>query len=322
MKKLLALCFLMAALMMLISPSLAGAHYVQKVCTFLGTVKVDGRPVPDGTEIVPWVAGVAPEIYERWKTETYSSNGMSGYICRVPDDDLDTAEKDGAFATDEVRFYIQLGVAKLTAVQSVKFGHALNSPNRLHVTNLTASYMAAPQLISPLDGAKVLAIEVTFDWSDVVAEGVTYSLQVDKEADFGCPAIDETGLTESQYTVDFPLAEGAGLYYWRAKAVDGGIWHSDWSEVWAFTAPNIGYKNLVSGWNLITYKGETLPTEIALASLGDHLVVIWGRDNGSGTWQGYAPGGGFANDLVELVQYEPYWVYVNQAIVLHYVIDP
>jgi hypothetical protein len=321
MKRLLVICFLMAALIMLISPSLASAHYTQKVCTFMGTVKVDGRPVPDGTEIIPWVPGVAPEIYERWKTETHTSNGMSVYICRVPDDDQDTAEKDGASPTDEVRFYIQLGVAKLTADQSVNFGHALNSPNRLHVINLTASYMAAPQLISPLDGAKVLAIEVSFDWSDVVAEGVTYSLQVDKEADFSSPAIDVSGLSDSQYTIAFPLDEGAGTYYWRAKAVDAGVWSSDWSSVWAFTAPNIGYQTLVAGWNLVTYKGETMPTETALASVVDHVVVVWGRDNESGAWHGYAPGGGFANDLPELVQYEPYWIYVNQRIVMNYSMD-
>jgi hypothetical protein len=152
---------------------------------------------------------------------------------------------------------------------------------------------------------------------------VTYSLQVDNSADFSSPVVDEEGLSDSDYTVSFvsgPLA--AGTYYWRVEAVDGGVWNSGWSEVWSFTAPDIGDQSLVVGWNLMTYKGDTLPTDIAVASLGDHLVVIWGRDNGTGMWHGYAPGGGFANDLVQLEQYEPYWIYVNQAIVLHYIIDP
>lgn len=324
MKKILGLSLVIAVLAVMLTPGLAGAHFVPHGCTFQGTVKVDGRWVPDGTEVIPWVPDVAPEIYERWGTETYTdAEGVSRFICQVIIDNHETDEKDGAYLSDTIRFDIRLGVANLTADQSVNFGWAMSGSNRMYGLGLTATYMPPPDLLSPPDGTKVQAIEVTFDWSDVTATGVNYSLQVDNASDFSSPVIDEEGLSDSNYTVSFvsgPLA--AGTYYWRAEAVDGGGWHSGWSEVWSFTAPDIGEENLVSGWNLITYKGDTLPTEIAIASLGDHLVVIWGRDNGSGTWHGYAPGGGFANDLLELKQYEPYWVYVNQAIVLHYIIDP
>lgn len=314
---------MIAVISTLVFPSLASAHYTQKVFTIMGSVRVDGRPVPDGTEIIPWVPGVSPAIYERWKTVTFSSKGVSGYICRVPDNNPDNPDKDGAYHTDNVRFYIRMGVATLLADQSVNYWRALTSPNMLYLLNLTASYMSPPQLISPQNGLKVMATKISFDWSDVSAPGVTYGLQVDKMANFSCPAINVTGLTASQYgPVEFPLAEGAGIYYWRVEAADGSGWKSGWSEVWSFTAPNIGYKNLDAGWNLITYKGDTLPTEIALAYLGDKLVVIWGWDTVHKRWRGYAPGGGFANDLLELKQYEPYWVYVSEDIVLRYLMDP
>ena len=323
MKKIITLCLLIAAAMMLMLPSLASAHYMLK-CGFMGNVSVDGRPVPDGTEIIPWVPGVAPEIYEGWKRETYTIDGVSGYFCQVPADNPRTSEKDGAdYRTDDVRFYIRLGVVDLLADQSGSYWDGVMNCDGMKPVDLTASYMSPPQLISPEDGVKIQAIEVTLDWSDVVAPGVTYSLQISTSSTFTSTVVDVSGLSDSDYTVSFvsgPLA--AGTYYWRAEAVDGGGWHSGWSEVWSFTAPDIGDQSLVSGWNLITYKGDTLPTDIALASLGDHLVVIWGRDNGTGEWCGYAPGGGFANDLVELEQYEPYWMYVDQAMVLHYIIDP
>jgi hypothetical protein len=323
MKKLLGLSLLIAVVITLVFPSLAGAHYTQKVCTIMGSVKVDGRAVPEGTEIIPWVPDVAPEIYERWKAETFSSHGVSGYICRVPDNNPDNPDKDGAYHTDDVRFYIRMGVVTLLADQSVNYWRALTSPGMMYLLNLTASYMSPPQLISPENGMKVMAPEIAFDWSDVIAPGVTYSLQVDQMADFSTPAINQTGLTNSSYgPVEFPLVEGAGVYFWRVEAVDGSGWKSGWSEVWAFTAPNIGYQNLEAGWNLITYKGDTLPTEKALAYLGDKLVVIWGWDAVHKKWCGYAPGGGFANDLLELVQYDPYWLYLSQGINLHYMMDP
>jgi hypothetical protein len=322
MKKIITLCLLIAAAMMLMLPSIASAHYVLS-CAFTGNVSVDGRPVPDGTEIIPWVPGVAPEIYEGWKTETRTTvDGVSFYFCQVPADNPSTPEKDGAYYTDDVRFYIRLGVIDLLANGSGNYWDGVMNFRGLKPVDLTASYMSPPQLISPEDGVKIQAVEVTLDWSDVVAPGVTYSLQISTSSTFTSTAVDVSGLSDSDYTVSFvsgPLA--AGTYYWRVEAVDGGVWNGGWSEVWSFGAPDIGDQSLVSGWNLITYKGDTLPTDIALASLGDHLVVIWGRDNGTGEWCGYAPGGGFANDLVQLEQYEPYWMYVNQAIVLHYIID-
>ena len=325
MRRVLALSLLCVAVVLGMCPGAVSASYVPKQVTFADSVRVDGRDVPLGTVVIPWVEGVAPEIYEQWQTVTRPINGKSGYACRVPEDNPHTDVKDGAYEGDVVRFYIVLGDVRLTADQTPIYSLAAISPGGIYMQHLTASYLPKPVLQRPADGEKLQAISVTFDWLDVIAPpGVTptYVLEVDQDPLFGSVALRKTGLVESEWTESLPLAEGAGVYYWRVKAVDGVAWESAWSDVWSFTAPDFGYKHLMLGWNLVTYKGDTLPTGVALESLGDNLVVVWSWSNDEGRWYGYAPDGGFANDLLEMKQYEPYWIYVNAAVVVQYIVDP
>jgi len=94
----------------------------------------------------------------------------------------------------------------------------------------------APNLLSPANEASTSDTTPTFDWSDVTdASGVSYSLQVDDNADFSSPIISKEGLTESTYTLTKDEALSKGTYYWRVKAVDGAGNASGWTAPFSFT---------------------------------------------------------------------------------------
>jgi predicted phage tail protein len=91
----------------------------------------------------------------------------------------------------------------------------------------------APTLLSPGSGARTNDNTPSLDWSDVTdPSGVSYSLQVDNNSDFGSPEVNVSGLAVSGYTTA-TLAEGT--YCWRVKAIDGVANESPWSESWSFT---------------------------------------------------------------------------------------
>ena len=94
----------------------------------------------------------------------------------------------------------------------------------------------APNLLSPTNEARTSDTTPTFDWSDVTdASGVSYSLQVDDNADFSSPIISKEGLTESTYTLTKDEALSKGTYYWRVKAVDGAGNTAGWTAPFSFT---------------------------------------------------------------------------------------
>ena len=76
-----------------------------------------------------------------------------------------------------------------------------------------------PTLLSPANGAHTNDSTPFLDWRTVTdTTAVHYQLQVDNNADFSSPAISETWITPSQYTVTSALSNG--VYYWRVRAVD------------------------------------------------------------------------------------------------------
>jgi hypothetical protein len=100
-----------------------------------------------------------------------------------------------------------------------------------------------PTLNSPSDGATdiVLTPDLVFDYSDPDSDDCTdYDLQVDDDAGFGSPEIDDSvaGAWASgssiTYNVTTPLAPNT-QYYWRVNVFDGTDW-SGWSDgSWDFT---------------------------------------------------------------------------------------
>jgi hypothetical protein len=106
---------------------------------------------------------------------------------------------------------------------------------RTFTIDLTAP--AVPALQTPANGAATNDNTTSLDWSDVTdASGVSYSLQVDNNSDFGSPEVDVSGLATSAYTT---AALADGTYYWRVRAVDGVGNSSAWTAARYFTVDTI-----------------------------------------------------------------------------------
>ncbi|MCI0450328.1 MAG: YCF48-related protein [Chlorobi bacterium] len=103
--------------------------------------------------------------------------------------------------------------------------------------------VAAPDLISPPNGANNLSLTPTLDWNDVFgANG--YRVNVSDDSLFNTTIIDTT-LTPSQYTVLAGRLAGGVTYYWRVRAFNTGG-SGPWSVTWRFTTFPIGIKILSS----------------------------------------------------------------------------
>jgi hypothetical protein len=89
----------------------------------------------------------------------------------------------------------------------------------------------APTLISPVGGVRISDTTPTFDWTPVSDNltGVAYQLQIDDNADFSSPVVDEAGLDSAHYVLPDADELQLGGYHWRVKAIDGAGNESDWS---------------------------------------------------------------------------------------------
>jgi len=85
-----------------------------------------------------------------------------------------------------------------------------------------------PALVSPADDENLNDNTPLLDWEPVSdLSGVTYSLQIDDDPDFGSPEVDLTGLTVDSYA---PAGLADGTWYWRVRVVDGAMHSSGWSS--------------------------------------------------------------------------------------------
>jgi hypothetical protein len=92
----------------------------------------------------------------------------------------------------------------------------------------------APTLQSPPDGYTIASLPYTFDWTDVNDNNTggsnpcTYEIQIDNDNSFSSPEVDQSGLTQSQYTLTSSIPNGR--YYWRVRAKDNAGNTSVWSS--------------------------------------------------------------------------------------------
>jgi len=75
---------------------------------------------------------------------------------------------------------------------------------------------AAPTLTLPVDGALNQPLQPTFEWA-AVAQGASYTLEVDDDPAFASPEIVETGITDPSFTADTGLMSNT-VYRWRVSA--------------------------------------------------------------------------------------------------------
>ncbi len=96
--------------------------------------------------------------------------------------------------------------------------------------------LEVPELVSPVNNATGVALEAVLDWNsnDTAIQG--FQVQVDDEATFGSPVLDESGLSNAstEYTISTGVLENATKYFWRVRA-EYDTTASGWSETLAFT---------------------------------------------------------------------------------------
>ena len=130
---------------------------------------------------------------------------------------------------------------------------AVTDPSNKILTNLDGNQLVAtynftisanrppttPELVSPENEEVMSDTTPFFDWTestDPDEDPITYELQVDNNAGFSSPEIQETSLLSSHYEAEQSLA--LGTYYWRVRAYDGTE-YSDWSTIWSFTISDL-----------------------------------------------------------------------------------
>jgi len=109
---------------------------------------------------------------------------------------------------------------------------------RLDITTSCAA-PAAPTLIGPADGTMTTDTTPTLSWNAVANAG-QYRLQVDNNADFSSPVVNQLRTT-TDFTPGAALARQG--YFWRVISVNnsGGCNQPGGSSlIWAFTISNVG----------------------------------------------------------------------------------
>ncbi|MBI2830015.1 MAG: hypothetical protein HYX81_02530 [Chloroflexi bacterium] len=119
---------------------------------------------------------------------------------------------------------------------------------------MDATPPAAPSLLLPARFAKADAMPV-LDWSDVTdPSGVTYTLQLSRDATFASILLEKKDLTASAYKLTeketLQSVSKSRPYYWRVKAIDAASNESDWPTPSAFF---VGF--VLATWALYTIFG-------------------------------------------------------------------
>ena len=103
---------------------------------------------------------------------------------------------------------------------------AVNVPGSTAATNNDFSFVTttgvAPgafSLTSPAADEREVSTTATLDWEDA-SGAASYALQVDDDAGFASPEVDESSLTSSTYTVGAAVLSSATVYYWRVTATN------------------------------------------------------------------------------------------------------
>lgn len=91
----------------------------------------------------------------------------------------------------------------------------------------------APNLVLPVNGATGVSTQPNMDWNDV-SGAATYHLQISFNNTFTALALDQSGITASQFAVGAGILSGTTQYFWRVSAINVGG-EGPWSAVWNFT---------------------------------------------------------------------------------------
>jgi uncharacterized protein YkwD len=93
-----------------------------------------------------------------------------------------------------------------------------------------------PIQVTPNTGDTVSLTPVLFWKKALLAD--SYNLQISNSVDFINKIVDETGITDTSYTVQSGLLTYKTSYFWRVQSKNS-ITTSDWSTKWSFTVANV-----------------------------------------------------------------------------------
>ncbi len=195
---------------------------------------------------------------------------------------------------------VWVGFALQTDVSNVDIGMMIDDVS-VDVTSSCAT-PAAPALTAPANGASLTDTTPAFTWNSV-ANANTYAIEVDNNADFSSPLIQQTR-TQTNFTPANALV--AGTYHWRVGAnntAGGCNTFSPWSATRSFTitsAPTCYPLTLEkSGQGSVPAATPTASSGCANGRYiaGQSVNLSAGPANGwrVGSWQGTNNNGSTAN---------------------------
>jgi hypothetical protein len=163
-----------------------------------------------------------------------------------------------------------------------------------------------PILISPVNCAFAVTLaNLYLDWTDVLLS-TNYLLQVSKTTEFDSLVINDSSVTNSNYTIHSGILDSNHIYYWRVLTFFGKN-YSEWSLVKCFThAPQLIC--LDKGWNLVSsfmVPGNNILTNF-LSQLVDQQNLVFVK---SRTENMYFPYFGI-NTLTNWDSTQSYFIYV------------
>lgn len=123
-------------------------------------------------------------------------------------------------------------------VASDAAGHAAQASFTVESVTVESVPPAAPTPSSPSTGSRLGmfgSVTPTLHWSSVSdPSGVTYTLEISRQPNFGSLVTQEKNLAAANYKLTGDEKLGQGYYYWRVKAVDGASNESSWSQTFTF----------------------------------------------------------------------------------------
>jgi parallel beta-helix repeat protein len=148
--------------------------------------------------------------------------------------------EDPLFVDPPYDYHLQAGSPAIDAGMDVGLPYEGSAPD-MGAFEFDNTPPAAPSLIWPENGAKLLDNTPTFMWTSVSdPSGVTYEIEIDDDEDFSSPVYSGADLTGTTLELPNEYALALGKYYWHVRAKDGASNISDWSGEWNFTVVPIG----------------------------------------------------------------------------------
>ncbi|NOY88927.1 MAG: T9SS type A sorting domain-containing protein [FCB group bacterium] len=235
----------------------------------------------------------------RCGTFTVTEAGKYGFLYVYGDDIYEEGDQ-GAVSGDVIRFFVN-GVEATPSVTPIWTEDRDKQEVCLDVPNVTV------RVCHLRKGWNLISWNVDTPTDDIldVFSSISDCLEVVMGFEQGALTYDaELPLFSDLWQVDHLSG------YWVKVSCDADL------DVTGMPVPTSTPIPVTAGWNLVSYLPDTpLPTQVALSSIYDNLIVALGYDSVGMT---YVPGDDLHNDLIGLKPCHGYWVKVTQNGTLSY----